>query len=302
MKILITGATGFVGSQLTKLLIDNNITVNYLTTSKSKIESKPNYKGFYWNPDEGKIDENCFIGVDVIVHLAGANIANRWTKLYKQEIIESRVLSANLMFNALKKYPHQVNHYISASGTAIYPDSFDKVYSESETQIADGFLSNVVVKWEESADQFKLLNLKVTKVRTGIVYDKNGGALSEILKPIKLGFGSSFGSGQQVQSWIHLFDVVQLYYFLIKNNLDGTFNAVAPQTVTDEKLTKTIAKILKKPLFMPNIPRFIMQLILGDMSELLFTNKNISSQKAVGAGFVFKFPDIDSALNDILLD
>lgn len=300
MKILITGATGFVGKQLSKLLIDNNISINYLSTSKTKIESKPNYQGFYWNPDEGKIDESSLIGVDAIIHLAGANIAKRWTKSYKQEIIESRILSTNLLYNTLKRNPHQVKQIISASGTAIYPDSFSKIYSETETEIADGFLSNVVVNWEKSVDQFKLLAIKVCKVRTGIVYDKNGGALAEILKPIKLGFGSSYGSGKQIQSWIHIHDVVNLYYFLLKNNSQGVYNAVAPETVSDEKLTKAIARILKKPLFMPNIPRFVMQLILGDMCELLFTNKNISSKKAINEGFKFKFPDIDVALENIL--
>ncbi len=300
MKILITGATGFVGKQLSKLLIDNNISINYLSTSKTKIESKPNYQGFYWNPDEGKIDESSLIGVDAIIHLAGANIAKRWTKSYKQEIIESRILSTNLLYNTLKRNPHQVKQIISASGTAIYPDSFSKIYSETETEIADGFLSNVVVNWEKSVDQFKLLAIKVCKVRTGIVYDKDGGALAEILKPIKLGFGSSYGSGKQIQSWIHIHDVVNLYYFLLKNNSEGVYNAVAPETVSDEKLTKAIARILKKPLFMPNIPRFVMQLILGDMCELLFTNKNISSKKAINEGFKFKFPDIDVALEDIL--
>lgn len=300
MKILITGATGLVGTQLSKLLIENKILVNYLSTSKTKIESKPNFQGFYWNPEEGKIDENCLIGVDAIIHLAGANIAKRWTNAYKQEIIESRVLSSNLLFNTLKKNPHQVKQIISASGTAIYPDSFTKIYSETETEIADGFLSNVVVKWEESVDQFKLIAIKICKVRTGIVYDKNGGALAEILKPIKFGIGSSYGSGKQIQSWIHIYDVVHLYYFLLKNNAEGIYNAVAPETVSDQKLTKTIAKILKKPLFMPNIPRFIMQLILGDMSELLFTNKNISSKKVIDKGFKFKFPNIESALEDIL--
>ena len=300
MKILITGATGFIGQKLTKLFIDNAVFVHYLTTSKDKIESKPFYQGFYWNHDEGKIDENCFIGVDVIIHLAGANIAHRWTKTYKQEVIESRVLTANLLFNALKKNPHQVKQIISASGTAIYPDSSTKIYDENETQFADGFLSNVVIKWEESADQFKLLNIKVCKLRTGIVYANNGGALAEIIKPIKLGFGASFGSWQQVQSWIHLTDVVNMYYFLATNNLEGTFNAVAPEKTTDEKLTKAIAKILKKPLFMPNIPRFVMQLILGDMCELLFTNKNISSKKIIDAGFKFQFPELNGALEDIL--
>ena len=300
MKILITGATGLLGSQLSQLLIANNISVNYLTTSKTKIENKPLYNGFYWNPQQAKIDENCLINVDAIIHLAGANIAKRWTNAYKQEVLDSRILSTNLLYNTLKKNPHQVQQVISASGTAIYPDSFSKIYSETETEIADGFLSTVVQKWENAVDQFQLLNIKVCKIRTGIVYDKHGGALAEIIKPIKFGVGASFGSGKQIQSWIHIYDVVDLYYFLLQNASQGIYNAVAPETVSDEKLTKTIARILKKPLFLPNIPRFVMQLILGDMCELLFTNKNISSQKAISEGFSFKFPKIEGALVDIL--
>lgn len=300
MKVLITGATGLVGTELSTLLINNGITVHYLTTSTKKIESKPNFHGFYWNPQEGKIDENALIGVDAIIHLAGANIAKRWTKAYKQEIIESRVLSANVLFNALKKNPHQVQQFISASGTAIYPDSDINIYDENSAQIDAGFLSNVVLKWEESADQFKLINIKVCKIRTGVVYAKQGGALAEILKPIKLGIGSSFGSGNQIQSWIHLQDLANLYYFVLKNNSDGVYNAVAPDNVSDEKLTKTIAEILKKPLFMPNIPRFVMKLVLGEMHELLFSNKKIKSQKAINEGFIFKFPDIESALKNLL--
>ena len=300
MKVLITGATGLVGTALTNLLLDNGYTVNYLTTSSKKIVSKTNYHGFNWNPQEGKIDENSLIGVDTIIHLAGANIAKRWTKAYKQEIIESRVLSSNVLFNALKKNPHQVKQFISASGTAIYPDSDLNIYDETSTQVDEGFLSNVVIKWEESADQFKLLNINVAKIRTGVVYATNGGALAEILKPIKLGIGSSFGTGKQVQSWIHIQDLTDMYFFVIQNNFQGIYNAVAPENISDEKLTKTIAKILKKPLFMPNIPKFFMKLILGEMHQLLFTNKKIKPQRALNQGFVFKFPDIESALKDIL--
>ena len=226
MKVLITGATGLIGQELTDLLLRNNHTVHYLTTSILKIHNKANCYGFYWNPEEGKIDENCIEGVDVIVHLAGASISKRWTNSYKQELIESRVLSANLLFSLLKKTPNQVNHFVSASGTAIYPDSDTKIYDEFSTEIEDSFLGNVLVKWEESADQFNLLSLKVTKLRTGIVFSEKGGALLEMIKPIKMYVGSGFGSGNQIQSWIHLTDVVNLYYFVIQNNVEGVINAV----------------------------------------------------------------------------
>lgn len=300
MKILITGATGLIGSELVKVLLQNQHSVNYLTTSKDKIKDKPNYKGFYWNPEEGKIDENCIHGVDVIVHLAGASISKRWTNSYKQELIESRVLSAHLLFGLLKKAQHQVQHIVSASGTAIYPDSPTAVYDEDSHQVENSFLANVVVRWEESIDQFKLLNLKVTKLRTGVVYSKKGGALQEMIKPIKMGVGSGFGSGKQVQTWIHLADIAQLYYFVIQHQTEGIINAVAPQTITNQNLTKLLAQKLHKPLWLPNIPQFVMKLILGDMHILLFNDKNIIPKRALELGFKYQFPTIQEALNDII--
>jgi uncharacterized protein len=300
MKVLITGATGLVGKKLVKKLLQEKIEVNYLSTSKLKLKNKLFYSGFYWNPCEGQITDKAFDGVDAIIHLAGANIASRWTAAYKKEILDSRVLSSNLLFETLKRVPNQVKQVISASGTAIYPDSFEKVYSETETNIASGFLSDVVQKWEQSISQIESLNIKVCKLRTGIVYAKKGGALPEIVKPIRYGFGASFGSGKQIQSWIHIQDLVAIYHFLLINNKEGIYNAIAPETVSDENLTKTIATILKKPLILPNIPKFMMKLILGDMHELLFTNKNISSKKVQNEGFKFIFPTINEALSDIL--
>jgi uncharacterized protein len=300
MKVLITGATGLVGKKLVKKLLQEKIEVNYLSTSKLKLKNKLHYTGFYWNPREGQINDKAFDGVDAVIHLAGANIASRWTTAYKKEILDSRVLSSNLLFETLKRIPNQVKQVISASGTAIYPDNFEKIYSETETNIATGFLSDVVQKWEQSISQIESLNIKVCKIRTGIVYAKKGGALPEIVKPIRWGIGASFGTGKQIQSWIHIQDLVAMYYFLLINTKEGIYNAIAPETVSDEKLTKTIAKTLGKPLFMPNIPRFIMKLILGEMHELLFTNKNISSQKAIKEGFMFKFPTVEKAIEDIL--
>ncbi|MGV3696422.1 TIGR01777 family oxidoreductase [Flavobacterium sp.] len=299
MKILITGATGLVGRELVKLLLARNHSVNYLTTSISKIESKPNYKGFYWNPQQGKIDENCLYEVDAIVHLAGASISKRWTKAYKQEIIESRILSAELLYNLVKKHPNSVKQFVSASGTAIYPESFTKVYDENTKVTEDSFLSNVVKKWEESADRFQVFGLKVCKIRTGIVLSEQGGALPEMVKPIKMGFGAAFGSGRQTQSWIHIEDLAALYLFVIEKQLEGIFNAVTSNPVSNAMLTKVIARVLKKPLWLPNIPEFVMKLVLGEMSYLLFSSKNLSSQKIQNIGFEFKFPQLEQAIRDL---
>ena len=300
MKVLITGATGLIGTELVSLLLQNGISVNYLTTSKNKIVNELNYNGFYWSPEKGIIDENCLLGVDSIINLAGANISKRWTNSYKQEIIESRLLSSALLFKAIKNNPNQVKQIVSASGTSIYPNSDTIIYDEKSTQVNPSFLGNVVIKWEESTDKFTSLGLKVCKLRTGIVLSTKGGALVEMLKTIKLGLGSFFGSGKQVQSWIHIHDIAALYYFAIKNNLEGVYNAVSPNPVSNQELTVVIAKVLKKPLFMPNIPKFMMSLFLGEMHELLFENRNISAKKIIDKGFVFKYKTIDEALKNIL--
>lgn len=299
MKILITGATGLIGSELVSLFLKNDHQVNYLTISKAEIGKRPG-NGFYWNPAEGKIDENCIQGVDAIIHLAGASISKRWTNSYKQELIESRVLSSNSLYSLLKKTPHQVKQFVSASAIAIYPDSDTALYTEESKEIENSFLSHVVVRWEESVDQFKLLGIKVAKIRTSVVFSEKGGALLEMIKPIKMGLGSGFGSGKQLQPWIHIDDIVGLYYFAITNQIEGILNGAAPETVNNQELTKKLAQRLHKPLWLPNIPQFVMKLILGEMHILLFNNKNIVPKRVVELGYKFQFPTIDEALEDII--
>lgn len=300
MKILITGATGLIGSELVSLLLQNGVSIHYLARSKKEIKNEPNYQGFLWNPEQGKIDENCLLGVDAIIHLAGAPISMRWTQKNKQEIIESRILSTNLLYRTLKSHPNQVKQLVSASAIGIYPDSLENVYTEDNKSIDDSFLGQVVLKWEQAADQFKRLDIKVCKIRTGLVLAKKGGVLKELLKPIKLGAGSAYGSGKQWQSWIHIDDLTHLYYFALQNNWEGVYNATAPNPVDNEELTKTIAQVLEKPYFLPNIPEFLLKLILGEMHILLISSQNVNSQKAQDNGFVFKYRTLEKALKALL--
>jgi uncharacterized protein len=300
MKVLITGATGMIGKELVALLLKHQIEVHYLTTSKNKIESKPKYIGFYWNLEEGYIDSNCLLGVDAIIHLAGATVSKRWTPKYKQEIIESRLISSALLYSCIKNNPNQVKQIISASAIGIYPDSLKEIYSENEISTDNSFLGNVVVKWEESVDAFKILDLQVTKIRIGLVLSNKGGALVEMLKPIKMGIGSPFGSGEQMQSWIHIDDLVNIFYFVLENQKEGVYNAVAPNPISNTELTQAIAKTLDKPLFMTNIPKFIMKLILGEMHQLLYSSQKVSSKKIEENGFNFQFREIIPALDDLL--
>lgn len=300
MKVLITGATGLVGSVLTKLLQDNGIFVNYLSTSRDKLKDEALHKGYYWNPDEGVIDNGCIDGVEAIFHLAGASISKRWTDSYKKEILSSRVDTANLLFKLLSEHDHTIRHFISASAIGIYPDSLTTVYSEDSVGVDDSFLGEVVVKWEATVDKFETLGIRVAKVRTGLVLSGKGGALAEMVKPVKLGLGSAYGSGMQMQSWIHADDLARIYYFILENELEGIYNGVAPHPVNNYELFKAIAKVLEKPFFMPNVPRFLMQLVLGEMHMLLFTSQNVSARKIVSEGFQFQYLSLEKALSDSL--
>ena len=300
MKILITGATGLIGTELVSLLLQNGISINYLTTSKKDIKNEPNYQGFYWNPQQGVMDEKSIVDVDTIVHLAGASISKRWTSKYKQELIESRTLTTNLLYRTLKSHPNQVKHLISASAIGVYPDSKETLYTEENKSVDNSFLGQVVVKWEQAVDNFKRLNIKVCKIRTGLVLSQKGGMLKELMKPIKLGIGSPYGDGKQWQSWIHIDDLVHLYFYAIQHQWEGIYNATAPNPVDNEELTKTVAKVLDKPYFFPAIPAFVLKLALGEMHILLLSSQNVSSQKAQDNGFAFKYRTLEKALQNLL--
>ena len=300
MRVLITGATGLIGQEMVKLCHEKYIKVNYLTTSKSKIVQEENYKGFYWNPKAKEIDADCFKGVDTIVHLAGATVSKRWTPSYKKEILSSRTETTALLVNTLRESTHTVKQVVSASAIGIYPDSLINYYDESHNEISSSFLGQVVSVWEQASDEFLKLNITVSKIRIGLVLSNKGGALMEIVKPIKFGLGAAFGNGKQWQSWIHIKDLANLFLYVLQNNLKGVYDGVAPNPTSNSELTKTAASVLHKPLFMPNIPKFFMKLVLGEMHILLFESQRVSSKKIADEGFLFKFNYLEPALNNLL--
>ena len=298
--ILITGATGLVGQEIVKQCLANNIAVNYLSTSKSKLEVKHNYKGFYWNPSKNEIDTACFKDVDTIINLAGASISKRWTDSYKQQLIDSRVQSLQLLFNTIKKEKITINHLVSASAIGYYPDNRTNYYEEDFISTESGFLQEVVALWEKEALSFNNLNINVSLIRIGIVLSKDGGALRELVKPIKGLVGSPLGSGKQWQSWIHIEDLVALFLFVIKEKYSGVFNAVAPNAVKQKELVKTIAKVLKRPILLPRVPAFALKQILGEMSAIVLESQRVSSKKIESLGFSFKYHHLKPALEDLL--
>ncbi|MCB0445598.1 MAG: TIGR01777 family oxidoreductase [Gelidibacter sp.] len=300
MKILVTGATGLVGKEIVRQCIETHMSVHYLTTSKRKIENKPNYKGFYWNPEQQIIDTACFDEVDAIINLAGASISKRWTTAYKTKIINSRLQSLQLLKQSLKNNEHSVKQLISASAIGIYPNSLTNYYDESFSETSQNFLGQVAEAWETAADSFSEVSIDVAKVRIGLVLDKNEGALPQMMRPIKFGLGSAFGHGEQWQSWIHISDLAGIFITILEQELEGIYNAVAPNPITNTELTKAIAKTLHKPLFLPNIPKSVMRLVLGDMHTLLFESQRVSSKKIEKNGFNFQFSNIQPALEDLL--
>lgn len=299
-RILITGGTGLIGQEIVKQCLAQHILVNYLSTSKSKLENKPNYKGFYWNPSTGEIDINCFNEVDTIINLAGATIAKRWTKDYKETILKSRVETLQLLYKTIEANNISVKQLISASAIGIYPDSLTHYYEEEFKDFDDRFLANVVTTWEREVELFKNLNITVAKIRIGVVLSNEGGALPQLVKPIKLYAGSALGTGNQWQSWIHIEDLAAVFLFVVHNNLEGVFNGVSPNPVTQKDMVKTIAEVVDRPIVLPAVPSFVLNLLLGEMSALVLESQRVSAHKIENFGFSFKFHHLRPALEDLL--
>ncbi|WP_294299803.1 TIGR01777 family oxidoreductase [uncultured Chryseobacterium sp.] len=295
--VLITGANGLIAKELSKRL-EKEYTVRFLTRKKQHENE------FEWNTNAGTIDENALENVSHIIHLAGAGIAEkRWTEERKKEIISSRVGSAGLMLKALQRKNQKLKSFVSASGINYYgTETTEKIFTEKDGPGND-FLSKVTVVWEQAADEFKNRNVaeRVVKLRTGVVLSEKEGALKKMLPTIKAGIGSPLGTGKQYLPWIHIQDICAMYEFALKNSeLDGPFNAVAPEYATNEDLTEKTAQVLKKPLFMPNVPGFILKLIFGELSVAVLEGSRASAEKIEKAGFRFMFPNLKEALKDLL--
>jgi uncharacterized protein (TIGR01777 family) len=297
--ILITGGTGLVGTKLTRLLLAKGYSVSHLSRKIGDVDTRVHT--YLWDVNKGEIDEHAVDGVDVIVHLAGANVADgRWAKERKKEIIRSRTKSIELIYKLMRdKKTHTVNTVISASGVGYYGDRADELLTEESAPGTD-FLANVCLQWEHAADTGESLGLRIVKFRTGVVLDANGGALSALAKPVKFGVGSPLGSGKQWMSWIHEEDVIDMYLFAIANEtLSGDYNMVAPNPVTNKQLTQAVAKQLHRPLWLPKVPAFALQLALGEKSSMVLASQKASAQKIEDAGFKFKYPTLTWALKEL---
>lgn len=299
MRVLITGATGLIGTSITRLCHEKGIGVNYLTTSKGNIENRENYRGYLWDPAAGQIDARCLDEVGSVINLAGENVFKPWTEKNKKKILESRVNSAALLYQALEQNQHEVHQVVSASAIGVYPSSFEKMYDEDEDGGADTFLAEVVRKWEAAVDSFTELGLKVAKIRIGLVLSNRGGALPQMQQPVKLNLGAALGTGRQWQSWIHIEDLARIFLHVVENGLEGTYNAVAPNPVLNKELMEKVAANMGKKLWLPNVPAFVLKLAMGEMSQMVLESQLVSSDKIESTGFYFNYVNLEPALKDL---
>lgn len=298
MKILITGGTGQAGTSLSRKLLQKGHEVIYL--SRNPGHNALGIKEFAWDVDRETYDPKAFENIDSIINLAGAPISKRWTPEYKSEILRSRVDGTRLLYKAVQKEKVPLKSIISASAVGYYPNDPKLMYSENDAPGSD-FLSMVTQKWEQEAQNFETLGVRTVRVRIGVVLSKEGGALPAILKPLKYGFGAPLGDGQQWMSWIHINDLAGIITHLLENdNIQGVYNAVAPNPATNEELTKIAAKVLGKPLWLPNVPAPALKFALGEVATTALASNKVSSYKIENAGYKFEFPRLKEALEDLL--
>ncbi len=298
--ILITGGTGLVGSNLIPKLVDKGYDVRILSRSKKKSDKK-NISYYTWNIKEQTIENGALVGVDYIIHLAGAGIADKkWTYERKKLIISSRVASLNLLYKEVEKITAKPKKIISASGIGYYGAvTKDKIFEESDASGTD-FVADVCVKWEDGAKQFESLNISYFVPRIGVVLSDKGGALDRIKIPTKLNVGAPLGSGKQYMPWIHIDDLASVLMYAIENEqITGVYNAVGDEHVTNKVFSKKLAKVMGKAFFMPHVPAFMLKLVFGEMANIILEGSRVSNSQLKNEGFSFKYNTLEKALNNL---
>ena len=302
-SILITGGTGLIGSKLLDSIDKSVYNVYVLTRKKSYKENGVNY--INWDPENSVLDISQIKNLYSVINLAGESIdGSRWTSNYKRKILDSRVNSTRLLFNKVKEMKELPKSFISASATGFYEVNTDNPQAETDLP-GNNFLSDVVQQWEKEILKFKSLGLRTTTFRIGLVLSKDGGVLKTLYPIFKFFLGVPIGSGKQMISWIHESDMIGLINMAIESNkLEGIYNAVAPEIITNTEFTKSLLKSLNRFSY-PSIikaPSFIVRILFGEQSDLVLNGLNISSEKIMQSNYKFKFTKLSSALNAIYRD
>ena len=296
-NILITGASGLIGTRLIKNLLERGHKISVLSRQSSGFKG---IKVYNWDVERQLIDLNAFEGIDTIIHLAGAGIADqRWTKQRKLEIVNSRVKSTQLLYQTIEAINAPIKTLISASAVGFYGNRNDEILYEN-SEAGTGFLADCCKQWEEAVDQGLKSAIRVVKLRIGMVLSREGGALSELARPVNFFVGAPLGSGKQWMPWIHLTDLISIIENAIDNpDYSGTFNASTPYPVTNYEFTKILAKKLFRPVWPVNVPEFMLKTMLGEMSSVILSSNRTSPKKLMQMGFNFRYQVLDAALSEI---
>lgn len=287
-----------MGSHLTKLLLSKGHGVVLLSRKGGEREG---IRLFEWNPEAGTIDEAAFEGVTKIVHLAGSGIADhRWTKAYKEQIIQSRVLSSRLLIDTIGRLRLKPEVFVSTSATGIYGDQLQGVVDEF-AKPGNTFLAKVCQTWEQTLEPLNQMAIRTVILRLGVVLGRNGGFIPRVSAPIKWGVGAALGKGQQRMSWVHLADVCRMYeWALTFRDMKGVYNAVAPEPVSNLEMTRQMAKRLNRPLLLPHVPEFVLRACFGEISDSLLADQPVKPLRLAEINFDYLFPTLDMALDDLL--
>lgn len=300
--ILITGGTGMIGKALTKELMSKGHEVVVLTRQAKASANGVSFKE--WDVERGTMDETAIAEADYVVHLAGANVADgRWTDKRKQEIINSRVKSGELLVKSIGNIPNKIKGIVSASAIGWYgPDPQipnPRPFVETDSPDA-AFLGRTSQQWESAIWPLADMEKRLVIYRIGIVLSNEGGAYAEFKKPLKFGVASVLGNGKQVVSWIHINDLVRLFIKAVEDEkMQGVYNAVAPYPVSNKELILAIAKQRGRFFIAAPVPSFALKIVLGEMSIEVLKSATVSSDKIEGAGYSFRFPTIDDAVKDL---
>jgi uncharacterized protein len=299
LSVLITGGSGLIGKYLTSLLLAAGYYVSWLSRNANQ---SGKIRTFRWDPENITIDQEALEGVDFIIHLAGANIGEkRWTRKRKEEIIESRVDSARILYKSFVDKGTALKAFISASATGIYgSETSAKIFCENDPPASD-FLGTVCNRWEEAADLFNNSGIRTVKIRTAVVLEKNDSALSKLMMPGKFGFLIQTGAGRQYMPWIHINDLCNIYLKAIEDSgMKGVYNAVSPQHVTHRDFIHILAGVMKLPVFGIPIPGFVLKTVLGERSDVILKGSRVSSEKILNSGYRFLFGTLEDALKNVI--
>lgn len=302
MRVAVAGGTGFIGRAMCGELLQAGHEVTVLTREVSRASGRvpQGVKVVRWSPERSEELREVFSAKDAVINLSGEGVAaQRWTPEFKQKLVDSRVNSTRALVQGMRSAEPRPQVLVNASAVGIYGNCGEEELTESSPP-GTGFLAELAIRWEQSADEARELGVRVVKLRIGTVLGEGGGALEKMLLPFRLFVGGPFGNGQQWFPWIHLDDVTGITLHALTNDtVDGAVNAVAPGIVRLKDFCKTLGRVMGRPSWLP-VPSFALRLVAGELGESLLWSQRVVPQVALQTGYAFRYPQVEEALRQVL--